>query len=165
MAADQAKTDNSASAPAEAQDAQEQPATDAAAPPVAQDDKEPKAEAEAAKPPEKEAKAEKAPKAQKAKPADVPTEDAPPPPPVDKPKVMEAHARGKGDTGSPEVQVALLSARITNLTAHFKTHAKDNHSRRGLLKLVSRRRRLLDYLRQRHEPRYAALIKTLGLRR
>ena len=78
---------------------------------------------------------------------------------------MRRHQRAERDTGSPEVQIALLSARIGNLTAHFKTHAKDNHSRRGLLKLVSRRRRLLDYLRGQNQPRYAALIKELGLRR
>ncbi|MCY4504528.1 MAG: 30S ribosomal protein S15, partial [Hyphomicrobiales bacterium] len=70
------------------------------------------------------------------------------PPAVNKQEVVQTHARGERDTGSAEVQVALLSARITNLTAHFKTHAKDNHSRRGLLTLVSRRRRLLDYLRR-----------------
>ncbi len=69
------------------------------------------------------------------------------------------------DTGSPEVQVAILSERITNLTDHFKTHAKDNHSRRGLLKLVSKRRRLLDYLKAKDEQRYQDLIKRLGIRR
>ena len=67
--------------------------------------------------------------------------------------------------GSPEVQVAILSERITNLTEHFKTHAKDNHSRRGLLKLVSQRRRLLDYVKDRDGARYQDLIKRLGLRR
>ena len=71
----------------------------------------------------------------------------------------------KGDTGSPEVQVAILSERIANLTEHFKTHKKDNHSRRGLLMLVSQRRRLLDYLKKRHHERYAKLIERLGLRR
>ena len=71
----------------------------------------------------------------------------------------------EGDTGSPEVQVAILSERISNLTEHFKSHAKDNHSRRGLLKLVSHRRQLLDYLRKTDEGRYAALINRLGLRR
>lgn len=69
------------------------------------------------------------------------------------------------DTGSPEVQVALLSARIVHLTEHFKTHAKDHHSRRGLLKLVGQRRRLLDYLRRRDFNRYKGLIERLGLRR
>jgi len=70
-----------------------------------------------------------------------------------------------GDTGSPEVQVAVLSERISNLTEHFKTHVKDNHSRRGLIKLVSQRRRLLDYIRATDEKRYDALISRLGLRR
>ncbi|MEX1147886.1 MAG: 30S ribosomal protein S15 [Sphingomonadales bacterium] len=70
-----------------------------------------------------------------------------------------------GDTGSPEVQVAILTERIVNLTEHFKTHKKDNHSRRGLLKLVNQRRRLLDYLKSKDEGRYADLIKRLGLRR
>lgn len=71
----------------------------------------------------------------------------------------------EGDTGSPEVQVAVLSERIANLTEHFKTHVKDNHSRRGLIKLVSQRRRLLDYIRASDEKRYEALISRLGLRR
>jgi small subunit ribosomal protein S15 len=70
-----------------------------------------------------------------------------------------------GDTGSPEVQVAILSERITNLTGHFKTHTKDNHSRRGLLKLVSQRRQLLDFLRLNDEARYRKLIERLGIRR
>lgn len=70
-----------------------------------------------------------------------------------------------GDTGSPEVQVAVLSARIENLTEHFKTHVKDNHSRRGLIKLVSQRRRLLDYVKAVDVKRYEALISRLGLRR
>ncbi|WP_075216408.1 30S ribosomal protein S15 [Mongoliimonas terrestris] len=70
-----------------------------------------------------------------------------------------------GDTGSPEVQVAILSERISNLTEHFKTHGKDNHSRRGLLKLVSQRRQLLDYLKKSSEERYTTLIGRLGLRR
>lgn len=70
-----------------------------------------------------------------------------------------------GDTGSPEVQVAILTERIVNLTEHFKTHKKDNHSRRGLLKLVNQRRRLLDYLKSRDEGRYVALIQRLGLRK
>ncbi|EJW09439.1 SSU ribosomal protein S15p (S13e) [Rhodovulum sp. PH10] len=70
-----------------------------------------------------------------------------------------------GDTGSPEVQIAILSERIANLTEHFKTHAKDNHSRRGLLKLVSQRRQLLDYLKRTDEHRYKAVIEKLGIRR
>lgn len=79
--------------------------------------------------------------------------------------LIKEHAQGKSDTGSPEVQVAILTERITNLTEHFKTHKKDNHSRRGLLKLVSQRRRLLDYLKDRDVKRYAALIERLNLRR
>lgn len=75
------------------------------------------------------------------------------------------HANKPGDTGSPEVQVALLSERIGNLTEHLKTHAKDFHSRRGLLMLVGRRRRLLDYLRERDHARYETLIQRLNLRR
>ena len=71
----------------------------------------------------------------------------------------------KTDTGSPEVQVAILSRRIAELTEHFKTHVKDNHSRRGLLKLVSQRRQLLDYVKEKDEPRYKALIERLGIRR
>ena len=70
-----------------------------------------------------------------------------------------------GDTGSPEVQVAILTERITNLTDHFKTHVKDNHSRRGLLKLVSQRRQLLDYVKAKDEARYRSLIERLGIRR
>jgi small subunit ribosomal protein S15 len=70
-----------------------------------------------------------------------------------------------GDTGSPEVQVAILSERISNLTEHFKGHAKDNHSRRGLLKMVSQRRSLLDYVKSKDEARYKTLIERLGLRR
>ena len=69
------------------------------------------------------------------------------------------------DTGSPEVQVAILTERITNLTEHFKSHVKDNHSRRGLLKMVSRRRTLLDYVKSKDEARYKALITKLGIRR
>ena len=80
-------------------------------------------------------------------------------------KVMETHRRHATDTGSPEVQVALLSARIDHLTEHFKTHVKDHHSRRGLLKLVGQRRRLLDYLRRRDFQRYKTLIGQLGLRK
>ena len=82
-----------------------------------------------------------------------------------KEKVIKEHARGKGDTGSPEVQVAILTERIQNLTQHFKTHAKDNHSRRGLLMLVNQRRSLLDYLRRNDEQRYTDLIGKLGLRK
>jgi small subunit ribosomal protein S15 len=75
------------------------------------------------------------------------------------------YATKPGDTGSPEVQVAILTERITNLTGHFKSHVKDNHSRRGLLKLVSLRRSLLDYLKSRDEGRYKTLIERLGIRR
>jgi small subunit ribosomal protein S15 len=82
-----------------------------------------------------------------------------------KQELMKEYATKAGDTGSPEVQVAILSERIANLTEHFKSHVKDNHSRRGLLKLVSQRRRLLDYLKSRDEQRYQALISRLGLRR
>jgi small subunit ribosomal protein S15 len=79
--------------------------------------------------------------------------------------LIKEYAKGKADTGSPEVQIALLTERITNLTEHFKTHKKDNHSRRGLLTMVSTRRRLLDYLKTREEPRYKAIVEKLGLRR
>jgi small subunit ribosomal protein S15 len=82
-----------------------------------------------------------------------------------KAEVIQTYATTKGDTGSPEVQVAILSERINNLTEHFKTHVKDNHSRRGLLKLVSTRRQLLDYLRRTDEARYKAIIDKLGIRR
>jgi small subunit ribosomal protein S15 len=82
-----------------------------------------------------------------------------------KSEVIKTHAKKAGDTGSPEVQVAILSERITNLTEHFKTHVKDNHSRRGLLKLVSQRRQLLDYLKRSDEGRYRTLIEKLGIRR
>ncbi|HEV2364230.1 MAG TPA: 30S ribosomal protein S15 [Caulobacteraceae bacterium] len=85
--------------------------------------------------------------------------------PEKKTELINTHARAPGDTGSAEVQVAILSERIANLTEHFKTHKKDNHSRRGLLKLVSQRRSLLDHLKTRHEDRYQALIGALGLRR
>jgi len=78
---------------------------------------------------------------------------------------MKEYGTKSGDTGSPEVQVAILSERISNLTEHFKSHVKDNHSRRGLLKLVSQRRRLLDYLKTKDTGRYQALISRLGLRR
>jgi small subunit ribosomal protein S15 len=79
--------------------------------------------------------------------------------------LIQSYAVKQGDTGSPEVQVAILSERISNLTEHFKTHVKDNHSRRGLLKLVSQRRSLLDYLKSRDEQRYQTLIDKLGIRR
>ena len=82
-----------------------------------------------------------------------------------KQELMTEFATAKGDTGSPEVQVAILSERIKNLTEHFKGHVKDNHSRRGLLALVSQRRRLLDYLKGKDEARYSTLIEKLGLRR
>ena len=82
-----------------------------------------------------------------------------------KEKVIKEHAQNKGDTGSPEVQVAILTERIQNLTEHFKAHAKDNHSRRGLLMLVNKRRSLLDYLRRKDEQRYTDLIAKLGLRK
>jgi small subunit ribosomal protein S15 len=79
--------------------------------------------------------------------------------------LIKDNAKSKNDTGSPEVQVAILSERIANLTEHFKTHKKDNHSRQGLLKMVSQRRRLLDYLKNNDVPRYQAIIEKLGLRR
>src|SRR5262245_20370381 len=82
-----------------------------------------------------------------------------------KKELMNEYATKAGDTGSPEVQVAILSERIKNLTEHFKGHVKDNHSRRGLLALVSQRRRLLDYLKGKDEGRYSTLIEKLGLRR
>jgi small subunit ribosomal protein S15 len=80
-------------------------------------------------------------------------------------EVVKDNARGAKDTGSPEVQVALLTARINELTPHFKTHAKDHHGRRGLLRMVSRRRKLLDYLKSKDFDRYSALITKLGLRK
>ncbi len=80
-------------------------------------------------------------------------------------EVVKEHARQDGDTGSPEVQVAILTERIRNLTEHFKGHAKDNHSRRGLLMMVNKRRALLDYLRKKDGERYLALIAKLGLRK
>ena len=83
----------------------------------------------------------------------------------EKTKVIKEYGTKDGDTGSPEVQVAILSSRIATLTEHFKTHKKDNHSRRGLLKLVAQRRKLLDYVRGNDETRYQDLIKRLGLRR
>ncbi|MBB4152192.1 small subunit ribosomal protein S15 [Sphingomonas jinjuensis] len=79
--------------------------------------------------------------------------------------LIKEHARAEGDTGSPEVQIAVLTERIKNLTEHFKTHAKDNHSRRGLLMLVNKRRSLLDYLRHKDGQRYLDLIAKLGLRK
>jgi small subunit ribosomal protein S15 len=82
-----------------------------------------------------------------------------------KAEVIKTYANKSGDTGSPQVQVAILSERINNLTEHFKTHAKDNHSRRGLLKMVSQRRTLLDYLRRTNEASYKELIEKLGIRR
>src|SRR5215471_840873 len=82
-----------------------------------------------------------------------------------KQELIKEYATKSGDTGSPEVQVAILTERITNLTDHFKTHTKDNHSRRGLLKLVSQRRRLLDYVKSTDEDRYQKLINRLGIRR
>ena len=82
-----------------------------------------------------------------------------------KAEVIKSHARGEADTGSAEVQVAIMTERITNLTEHFKTHKKDNHSRRGLLKMVSARRSLLDHLKTSDLDRYQKLIETLGLRR
>jgi len=82
-----------------------------------------------------------------------------------KAEVIKANATKANDTGSPEVQVAILSERINQLTDHFKTHAKDNHSRRGLLKMVSTRRSLLDYLKKTDEKRYKTLIEKLGIRR
>jgi small subunit ribosomal protein S15 len=82
-----------------------------------------------------------------------------------KAEIIKDYATKKDDTGSPEVQVAILSERIKNLTEHFKDHGKDNHSRRGLLKMVSTRRSLLDYLKSKDESRYQSLIERLGLRR
>lgn len=83
----------------------------------------------------------------------------------DKGQIIKKFQRKEGDTGSPEVQIALLSERITYLTEHFKTHAKDHHSRRGLLKLVGQRRRLLNYLADKDVERYRTLIKELGIRK
>ncbi|HZF95931.1 MAG TPA: 30S ribosomal protein S15 [Allosphingosinicella sp.] len=80
-------------------------------------------------------------------------------------EIINDNARNSGDTGSPEVQVAILTERINNLTDHFKTHAKDNHSRRGLLMMVNKRRSLLDYLKKEDADRYTALIAKLGLRK
>jgi small subunit ribosomal protein S15 len=85
--------------------------------------------------------------------------------PERKKELIAQYATGENDSGSPEVQIAILSERITNLTDHFKTHAKDNHSRRGMIKMVSQRRGLLDYIKSRDTKRYEALISKLGLRR
>ena len=85
--------------------------------------------------------------------------------PQAKKTVIDAHARHEGDTGSPEVQVAMLTARIEDLTGHFKVHKKDFHSRTGLLKLVGRRRNILNYLKKKDIQRYRALIEKLGLRK
>ena len=84
---------------------------------------------------------------------------------IDTQKIINEHKRSENDTGSPEVQIALLTARIEQLTEHFKQHKKDHHSRRGLLQLVNRRRSLLDYLKKKDVERYKALIEKLGLRR
>ena len=84
---------------------------------------------------------------------------------INKAEVVEQFQRAQGDTGSPEVQVALLTARINVLTEHFKSHKKDHHSRRGLLRMVSRRRKLLDYLKNRKPSAYSELIQKLGLRK
>ncbi|MBZ0128557.1 MAG: 30S ribosomal protein S15 [Rhodobacteraceae bacterium] len=82
-----------------------------------------------------------------------------------KEQLIKEYATKEGDTGSPEVQVAILTSRITTLTEHFKTHKKDNHSRRGLLMMVAQRRKLLDYTKARDEARYQSLIQRLGIRR
>ena len=82
-----------------------------------------------------------------------------------KAQLVKDYQRGNSDTGSPEVQIALLTARITDLTEHFKTHVKDHHSRRGLLRMVSRRRKLLDYLKRADADKYRSLIDRLGLRK
>ncbi|HNH14203.1 MAG TPA: 30S ribosomal protein S15 [Rhodocyclaceae bacterium] len=84
---------------------------------------------------------------------------------ADKAKIVGDYQRAKGDTGSPEVQVALLTARINDLTGHFKAHVKDHHSRRGLLKMVSARRKMLDYLKRKNVDSYRSLIERLGLRK
>ena len=85
--------------------------------------------------------------------------------PERKKELIAQHATGNNDSGSPEVQIAILSERIANLTEHFKTHAKDNHSRRGMIKMVSQRRGLLDYVKAKDAKRYESLIARLGLRR
>ena len=84
---------------------------------------------------------------------------------TDKAKIVAEYQRATGDSGSPEVQVALLTARINDLTDHFKAHVKDHHSRRGLLKMVSQRRKMLDYLKRKNETAYRTLIERLGLRK
>lgn len=84
---------------------------------------------------------------------------------TDKAKIVTDYQRAKGDTGSPEVQVALLTARINDLTGHFKANTKDHHSRRGLLKMVSQRRKMLDYLKRKNADGYRSLIERLGLRK
>jgi small subunit ribosomal protein S15 len=84
---------------------------------------------------------------------------------VEKEAIKAEHGRGQGDTGSPEVQVALLTANINKLQGHFEGHKKDHHSRRGLIRMVNQRRKLLDYLKSKDAERYADLIKKLGLRR
>lgn len=84
---------------------------------------------------------------------------------AEKEAIVKEHARGEGDTGSPEVQVALLTENINRLQGHFKEHVQDHHSRRGLIRMVNSRRKLLDYLKRKDVSRYAALIKKLGLRR
>lgn len=84
---------------------------------------------------------------------------------ADKAKIVTENQRALGDTGSPEVQVALLTARINDLTGHFKAHTKDHHSRRGLLKMVSQRRKMLDYLKRKNVDSYRSLIERLGLRK
>jgi len=84
---------------------------------------------------------------------------------ADKARIVSQHQRAQGDTGSPEVQIALLTERINGLTEHFKAHAKDHHSRRGLLKLVGQRRRLLDYLKKSSLERYRKVIASLGIRK
>ena len=85
--------------------------------------------------------------------------------PERKKELIAEYATGKDDSGSPEVQIAILSERISNLTEHFKTHTKDNHSRRGMIKMVSQRRGLLDYIKAKDSKRYEAIISKLGLRR
>jgi len=85
--------------------------------------------------------------------------------PERKKELIAQYATGSNDSGSPEVQIAILSERISNLTEHFKTHAKDNHSRRGMIKMVSQRRGLLDYIKTKDTKRYEAIISKLGLRR
>lgn len=84
---------------------------------------------------------------------------------AEKAKIVSEYQRAKGDTGSPEVQIALLTARINGLTGHFKTNVKDHHSRRGLLRMVSHRRKLLDYLKRKNADSYRSLIERLGLRK